>query len=528
MKKYRIPFSILLLILACVVLLLNLERFRQTSQKPVTLNFYIMNELENQAHVLEAFENQTMNSLGLKINLKSQSPDAYERNLSKLLRTQSNVDLVFDAPWAAMSQNIADGLYTDLEPYLESGDYPGLNAAFSRRYLDDSRINGKIYGLPITKNFYDPPGIIYRKDLLESYDLGFDSITNLKQLRKFYDAVLEHNPEMFPLSVGSRGFFYLLFEDSLKLPVRNIFDVNGISWPIFPVKAVLSPDHTRVLGILFLGDSEQQLQAMGSQVTDIFSDAYLRQARWNRYLGADSLMSSDSAYALLNGTAASYENTLGEGTISLQDSLREQVPEGTLAFFPSDTSLQGDLTGLTIPKDLSAWNYICIPKNSRHIEETLSFLDWLFSSQEHNDLFTYGVEGIDWISTGSMEYSLSAQTRERYKIAAYTFCYHPSYLRYEQRLNENEKELISLTADPDTFTGSPLTGFGLDYSSFSERWNEILELYKEYHLLFMHGSYGPETKAKIHEFHQRAEALGLEEMRMEILQQVQAFLDAKQ
>lgn len=521
MKRRNICMAVLAVLLALILLVIYVDRFHNPGRQPVTLHFCIMNELKNQEHVLDEFQKRTKDTLGLNIHLEAQSPDAYKKNLPNLLHTQSSLDLVFDAPWFTMNQNISEGLYVDLEPYLESGDYPGLNAVFTDRYLDDSRINGKIYGLPITKNFYDAPGIIYRKDLLESYNLGFDAITSLEQLQEFYEAVLTHNPEMAPLSVGSRGFYYLLLEDTLKLQSENVFDVSGISWPTLPVKVLLSQDQARVLDILFLGDD------LAEGKRDYFCEAYLKQADWNRYLSENSLMSADSAYALLNGTAASYENTLGEGTISLQDALQEKFPDATLAFFPSDASLQKDTENLRIAKGLTAWNYICIPKTSRHIRETLRFLDWMFSSQENNDLFTYGVEGVDWTDEGAQEYRLNDQNENRYEIPAYTFSYHPAYLRVEQRLNEKEKELISLTANPDTFTGSPLTGFGVDFATLPAEWEQIRDLYAEYHLQFMHGTYLGKTQEKIREFHTRAEELGLESLRQAIKTQIQAFLDQR-
>lgn len=525
MKKQHIALFFCLLLLTVFLFSLNLHFFTAKTDSSVTLQIRIMNELKNEEHVLQEFEDRTFDDLGLHISLKSQSSDSYHHNLSSLLHTNNNIDLVFDAPWLKMNQNIADGLYLDLEPYLNSGKYQGLLSAFSSRYLNDSCINGHLYGLPITKNYYDPPGIIYRKDLLESYHLGFDEIQNLDQLQQFYDAVLKNNPEMYPLSVGRRGFYYLLLEDAIKLQNENVFDVTGISWPTFPVKVVLSSDQKTVKNVIFLGDEQEELQKAGVDIRDYFKEAYLKQADWNCYLSPDSLISSDSSYALLNGQAASFEQTLGEGTISLQDQLQKQFPQATLAFFPSDASLQSLSDDLTIAKGLTAWNYVCIPKNSDHIEETLSFLDWMFASQENNDLLTYGVEGTDWIRAGEQEYRLPEDQEQTYRIPSYTLSYNPKYLRYESRLNENEKRLIQKTADPDTFTGSPLTGFGLDYTTFSARWNDILSLYQEYHLQFMHGTYGSETAGKIQEFHARAKQLGLNEMRQEIAEQIQNYLD---
>lgn len=512
--------------IAAAVLLaaLFVEYFLFANKAPeemVTLKIHVMNDVKNEAHVLEEFEARASEELGLRIELIAQPAEKYKQELPDLLDIQRDADIVFDAPWISMGQNISKGRYLNLADYLGSGDYKGLSQAFSEQYLADNKMNDGIYGLPVTKVFYDAPGVTYRQDLLESYGLGFDSIQNISQLREFYDSVKEHNPEMTPLSVGKRGFFKILFWDELAVMQDGIYEIPGFSWPNVPALVYLSKDGTKVEDVTFLGDGDIYNK------TDLFREAYVRQAEWNCYLAENSMMASDNAMEFLSGKTASYENTLGEGTKHLEEQLQETIPEAKLAFYPASETLQGSLSALSIHKDLTAWNYACIPKNSRHADEALRFLDWLFASQENNDLFTYGVEGEDWTESEAGEYRLCREKEDRYEFPAYTLSYNPKYLRYEAGTQDNEKELILAMADESNFTGSPLTGFVADYSEMMTEYQALISLYSDYHVQFMHGKYGEQTEAEIAEFHDRAEALGLERIRASLISQIQAFLDEK-
>ena len=46
-----------------------------------------------------------------------------------------------------------------------------------------------------------------------------------------------------------------------------------------------------------------------------------------------------------------------------------------------------------IGTDYRAWNNLVIPVTSKHADETMKFLDWLFQSQDNHDLFELGIKG---------------------------------------------------------------------------------------------------------------------------------------
>lgn len=496
--------------LACVVLCGGLagcnawgETDSKTEPEPVTLKIRLFNEVSNTDGVLEQFYKKTKDTLGVKLDIVSYDRGEYRQKVALMLSSKEQVDLMFNAPWMNLGECIAEGGYAELDSYFNNDDYPGLKRAFSQEYLDANRFDGKIYGVPLMTNIYDTPGIAYRKDLLEKYGLGFDTITSLDQLQQFYDAVLEHEDGgIIPLSVGRRGF-YMLFNDELALRKNYIYDVSGWSGTTFPIKVVISPDGKQVKDVLVMGDSSERFARLeGSFQEDFWKIPCLRYAEWNKYLEKNSMMRQDANALFEAGQAASFETPLGEGTTKYEQALQQNDPEGQVEFFTYFEEFQGDLSKLNIPWNLRANNFLCVPKESKNIEKTMCFLDWLFASQENNDLFDYGVKGVDWIDQGDNTYSILASNPKPYTMPAYALCKNPNYQRIQADLSEQEKQLLEITMDEKNFVESPLSGFILDQSRISMECLQLEELYADYYIPLQHGGYGEQTEEMIAAFHQ--------------------------
>ncbi|MDW7658719.1 MAG: ABC transporter substrate-binding protein, partial [Bacillota bacterium] len=54
--------------------------------------------------------------------------------------------------------------------------------------------------------------------------------------------------------------------------------------------------------------------------------------------------------------------------------------------------------------NLPLLNSNAIPATTKHPEAGLKFLDWMYSSQENQDLVLYGIEGVHWEPVGDTEY----------------------------------------------------------------------------------------------------------------------------
>ena len=110
----------------------------------------------------------------------------------------------------------------------------------------------------------------------------------------------------------------------------------------------------------------------------------------------------------------------------------------------------------------------------------------------------------------------------------YSLTLNPTYVRVSEFV-ENDPELkadFDYMYDPSTYQLSPLAGFTFDPTNVETQIANVSALSNELQLtISMYDA--DEAVEKINTWHEQAMAVGLEEIRQELITQIQAFLDAK-
>lgn len=491
-----------------------------------TIHIMLRGEATGMDRVLAALYAQMDDAHRWQLDFTFVGSADYAPQLARSLTAHDNYDLVFDAQWVSLTAQVQQKNYKNLKNYFNNAEYPALQAAFPEEYLEANKVGGGTYAIPFTNTYCDAPGIFYRKDLLKTLGLPFDSITSREQMETYWAAVQQQGT-MEPISLGFRGFYeYNLPE--ITLQQQGAWNVPGWSIWDYPAQILLSADGKSVLDVVFPGDDDAHFAAMPEGWQQNFLDDYLLQnAADFRWTDPENLLQQNGTTAFLQGKAASYEAALGSGTGQVQKNLRAIEPEAEVAFWPYDEAFQPQNRAAgAIPTMYTAWNYLCVPSYSANTVETMHFLDWLYSDWSRIDLFNYGVEGTDWQAEGEGEYTLlESAGADAFSFPAYELAWNPQHHRVDAALPESEKALLEYTFDPNSYTASPLTGFTLNTTSIAIEIAGLNSLYNEYFIAFGHGAYGSETQAKIDEMHTRSETIGLETVRAEIARQVQQYLD---
>lgn len=485
-----------------------------------------MGEISGLDRVLKELYRKMDGGPNVRLQITTLPDTDYASALSLRLAAHEDFDLVFDAPWLSLNRMINRGTYTNLEPYFGSDDYPGLKKAFSEEYVDANRFNGLIYGVPITNTYLDPAGIFYRKDILRSLHLGYYEIENRGQLLQFYDALLREKPGFVPLSLGSRGF-YLFNMDDQQLRAHHIYDVTGWSVFDYPAKLVLDSSGTRVQDVVFAGDDPRRFQKLSKPYNYDFLSGYLLQnANCSAYIQKDALVANQGREAFLLGRSASFEASVGSGSLDVQRQTNARVPEAEVGFWCYESPFGlGNRKPGGIYALMQAWNFLCVPSYSDQARPAMEFLDWLFSDRSRLELFQYGVPGKDWQAKGNDEYELLDNPEGVFSFPAYELAWSPLYHRVQSSLPENEKKILNYAFDKSSYSAIPITGWSLDTAAISIELTRLNALYKEYAPAFSHGLYGKDTSRKIAELHTRSLDAGLETVRREIAAQAQYYLD---
>jgi spermidine/putrescine-binding protein len=177
-----------------------------------------------------------------------------------------------------------------------------------------------------------------------------------------------------------------------------------------------------------------------------------------------------------------------------------------------------------IGTDYRTWNNLAIPVTSKHADETMKFIDWLFQSQENHDLFELGIEGEHWMEAGSEMYKPMAAATN-YQFPRYELTWNPTMSRINADNVPEAVELMRYSADPKTYYRLPLAGFRFNPSPVKTEIAKVQPVWEQTAQVFRSGL-DPDWRTTAAKTNLKLRNLGLENIRSELIKQIQAYLDA--
>jgi putative aldouronate transport system substrate-binding protein len=379
----------------------------------------------------------------------------------------------------------------------------------------------------------DIPGLYYRKDLADIYGITIDSYDSL---RAFYETVLRREKDMIPMAVQNNRGFYFMFDSPLDMASKGVYPIEGITGGGRDIFCVgVSSDGSRVSGVSAYGDPADSYSNYPAPYNTFegFNRYFLEAAKWNAYLPEDSVMQETAEPLFFNGYAAAEEGTISEFG-EWQSTLKNRLPHAELGFWPYIDATRNREKG-TVALSFQAWNYLCVPRNSTKTEKVFEFLNWVFESQENNDLFAYGIMGVHW---DKAETSAEADGRsfpplpnpllteeERYLFPGYELTWNPRFIRVPTGLPDDIQALLEYQYAPDSFISRPISGFVFDEQAVITELAHIRAIHEKYRNGLLCGAYD-DPGAVLRQMNAEMAAAGLEKIKGEIARQVQAHLDS--
>lgn len=494
------------------------------------LKIYLFGESQNQQKVLDAFYEQYDGDIAL--NFVWNTGGDHREKMPLLIGNEETCDLVFDAYWMNLSTMISQDMYADLSGYFDNDDYPGLKAAFSENYLAQvTDEEGHIYAIPFTQAPNDIQCIFYRADLAKKYDMY--PINSFEEMEAFFAAVQENETDMIaPFGIGGSRAFYYLGSDIIEKKQSGVFEFSGTGTAVgMEMEVAISEDGTTVLGVAAgVGAPDEQYadfpapyntNTRSARVLDLLPQyAQYTQPNSNTEEDAKNNLFFTGLVAAIEGNVSGYAGDLKSGIENIG---------GELGMFVYNDGLRAMEPGYYVTSAQTAWNFLCVPYYSTNIDETMKFVDWIFQSEENHDLFERGILGEDFELTAEGEYILLTP-ENRYTFPGYEMTWNPNFIRTDAELPDDVKAIVKYGNDPDSYTSSIMDGFVFDNQASMElqtAFAAVTAVQSEYIRPLMHGTYGDETQAKLDEYWAKAEAAGIDTIRQALLEQAQAFLDAK-
>lgn len=287
------------------------------------------------------------------------STGAWQQTMNLMSASGEKLDMLF-VFGQSYGANADTGKIIELDTLLNQYGQD-LKKQFDPEFLNSAKIKGKIYGVPVLKDFTTGvPGIFMRKDLLEKYKINAASINKLDDLDPVFKTIKDNEPNISPLGVG------------LSIPAEKYvwYDKLGDRFGVLP-----SYDNgLKIVNLFETKEYEDFLKKMHSW----FKAGYINKDAATSKVGSADLMKAKKSF--------SYIESLKIGGVE-RGSRNAGFELTFVPLLPEVYSSTSDvLTGM--------W---AISNNSENPERTMMFMNLMYTNNEIANLLKWGIEGKHYV-----------------------------------------------------------------------------------------------------------------------------------
>lgn len=476
-----------------------------------TLNIYIWNDdgstPDGFDDVLTYFNSTYGPELGFNVKFKFDTQSDYKQNLNlAMAANQKDYDMVFDAGWIYLNDFAKKKYYYDLSDYFKPGSgYDGLSSAFSSEYLSNNLFSGGVYGVPLTQTYGDISVAYIRKDWREACaaDANFkmpdgkfegnavtrkdlaDGIDSFDELQYYLYWVLANKQGVTPcLSNNDATWGAWDIINSRNKPSHSAQDyVNaGIKQEIKLTADVTATAYVRrgTVEAAYINDIENPTSENGMSSFPKGFDAedttwtsnFSLARRWaeDGIISKDVLQVTDSDAKFKAGMGGCVVQTINNFS-TVEATLKQNNPGAELEIYVNEYALRNKLSGYA-QTDYKAWNFLCVPTSAGEAKRDMAmkFLNWIFESEEHHDLFQYGIKGKHWKevtdeSGNAIEGTVETTGMESYTFPAYELTWNPKYIRVVRASDPKVMEYMKYMYDSSRYVGIIYSEFTFDHTA---------------------------------------------------------------
>jgi putative aldouronate transport system substrate-binding protein len=279
----------------------------------------------------------------------------YNTQYPLLLASGDPIDVIYASTWTNFYTNAKKGAFTALEK-LAPVYAPKTYAQITPDFMEESTLDGHLYGVPAQFYQIGAMGYILRGDLMDKY--GIKAIESMDDYGKYLDAVVKNDPQLVPNDQisSSDGL------DTYYAEERGYYNILKTQFSPFYVNA---KDDTHK--IINLYETEGVL------------DYFKKMKEWgDKGYWSKSILSNKDEKMFENGKAAS--------RLHNQDSFKGAYMEHP------DWDVRYYHLGSYTYKTAAMQDGMAIPASAKNPERALMFLELLRTNESYYDLFTYGIK----------------------------------------------------------------------------------------------------------------------------------------
>lgn len=328
--------------------------------EPYVLTWAYIGATYQDTDVVEAEMNKILEpKFNCKIDIVGFSWGEYVQKLNLMLSGEEPLDLV-PVMYEQGASYINNGQVIDMRELIEKYG-KNMKEVLGEDILYTCDVGGKIYGVPVVKEYSSDLVVMMRKDLLDESGYTLDDIETLDDLGDIYAAVYEKHPDMIMLA-GRKD----------ETPGVQTIWCDTLS----DTFGVIMPDSSTAKVVNYY-ETEQFKHNM----------ELMYEFAQKGYISKDcATMKEGKKPQVKAGRAFSYFCTSSKPGLNAQDSLEtgyEMVSKPLTPKFRATSMI--------------AWMGWGIGKNCQYPERAIEVLDYMYSSPELINLFNWGIEGKHYV-----------------------------------------------------------------------------------------------------------------------------------
>lgn len=405
-----------------------------------------------------------------------------------MFSSREKLDLTY-VHGAMYSNMVAKGMLVPLDELL-SKQGSGIKASLDEKYLNATKIGGKMYGVPSARDLAGSYGLTMRKDLVDKYNIDVKAIKTLDDVENVLKLIKEKEPNVTPITPGNTG---QSFRDNYVF-----FDPLGDNLGVLP-------DYDNGLKVVNLFEMPE------------YQDFVKRIRNWYKagYILKDAATNKVNTFELVrSGKVFSYlaMQKPGFAEQEAKSSGKEIVTAELLPPYITTSNITTAMWG--------------IPVHSEHQEKAMAFLNLMYEDQDIVNLFSWGVEGTHYVKVDGSDHMIKYPDGKDAASVGYNslaWMFGNQFLSYV--MQGNDPEIWKKTKEfNESAIPSKALGFIFDGAKVQTEYAAVSNVVTQYKLPLETGSVDPEKL--LPEFIEKLKAAGIDKIIAEKQRQLDEWAKA--
>lgn len=337
------------------------------TQDTVTLKMYypVGGTVDDFDQVREQVNQYVKEKINVEIEFETPDVSTYYTNYALKFQASEPVDIMW-VNGSMLLANLRTKAFRELDDLIAQHG-GGIQEALSPDLLEGAKINGKLYAIPVNKEYAIGYAMYYDKALVDKYGLDVANANTYEEVEKILQTIQKNEPGITP-------FFMSKSSDAPK------FDIDGIS----------NTKYEAIGGVNYIVYDTETDSFVNMYETEYYKKrfAYLRDWYKKGYINNDaSTTTTTVSSAILSGKA--WTTYVSAKPLMENSLVKDYGKEFVRGFQTPVTSGFSSVTG----------SMLAIPYTSKEPERAMELLNLLYTDEYLINLLVYGIEGKHYVKT---------------------------------------------------------------------------------------------------------------------------------